>query len=205
MKNSVSEKTRRSIINAALKLFVRKGYHGTSISDISQQAKLTKGAIYFHFKNKNALLKRILEEYDEMFLQRLINEVEKVNGKGIDKCHSYIKFSSNFVSKHRDMCLFLTTLATELCGSTSKEEEKWIKEIFKKYYEFVTMLLEEGKQDGSLRGDINPNVLAINLIGANEGNLIQWNVNRKEIDNEIYARSFLKFFLTGIRSQELTR
>jgi AcrR family transcriptional regulator len=202
MKNSTSEKTRRKIVNATLRLFVKRGYHGTSISDICRQAKLTKGAIYFHFKNKNTLLKRILEEYDEMFLQRVIKEVERVNGRGIDKCHHFVRFSSNLVAKHRDMCLCLTTLATELCGSTSKEEERWIKEIFKKYYKFVAELLEEGKKDGSLREDINPSILAINLVGATEGNLIQWNVNRKGIDNKIFARSFQKFFLSGICGQK---
>ena len=197
MRSFQTEKTRKRIIRAALRLFVRKGYHGTSISDISKSAKLTKGAIYFHFKNKDALLKKILEEYEENFLKKVFEEVGSVEGSGIDKFHHYLRFASNFAAQNREICLCLTSLSTELCGTPNKYE-KWVKGIFRQYYEFMTQILEEGKKDGSFREDISPGVLAWNLIGTNEGNLLQWNMNRNEIDNRDFSRSLIKFFLTGI-------
>lgn len=197
MKNSKSKLTSNKIIKVTLKLFIRKGYHGTSIADISKAAKLTKGAIYFHFKNKDALLRSILEEYENIFLRKLIQEVESVKGSAVDKYSHFLRLAANFAAKNRQICLCLTSLATELCGSGKKQEQK-IKEMYKKYHKFIADLLEEGKKDGSFREDINPNILALNLIGTMEGNLLQWNFNRNQFNNKDFARSYIKFLLTGI-------
>jgi AcrR family transcriptional regulator len=202
MKGFASQKTKTKIVRTALRLFVRRGYHGTSIASISAAANLTKGAIYFHFKNKDALLKRILEEFDQMFLQKAIEEVAKVSGGGLDKLHHFLRFASNYAAKNSDVCLCLTALSTELCGSTSKKQEKWIKEVYSRYHQFIAELLEEGKEYGSFREDLDPHIAAMILVGANDGNLLQWNANRNEIDGEVYARSLLKFLLSGICKQK---
>jgi AcrR family transcriptional regulator len=60
VKNLRSQETANRILNQAVRLFLEKGYHGASIDDITQAAELTKGALYWHFKNKMGLLKRIM-------------------------------------------------------------------------------------------------------------------------------------------------
>lgn len=197
MKNLLSKQTPEKIIKSTMKLFVKKGFHGTSISDISKEIKLTKGAIYCHFKSKDMLLKKILEEFEKTYLDKMIEEVRSVDGRGIDKAKHLCKFSLNFADKNRDLCLCLLNLSAELCSS-KKKYERDIKKIYKKYYEFLADLLEEGKKEGSFREDIDCNILALNLIGANEGNLLQWSMNRDQYNNEKFSRSYMKFFLNGI-------
>jgi AcrR family transcriptional regulator len=189
--------TQRKLIDSTIKLFVKKGYHGTSISDISNSVKLTKGSIYFHFKSKDRLLKKILEEYEREFLDKMIEEVELANGRGVDKIKRLLKFALDFAAQNRDLCLCFTNLSTELCDSNSRYEAG-IKRIYGKYGKLIKGILEEGRKDGSFREHINCNILAWNLIGAMEGNLLQWNRNKGEIDNIKFSRSFMKFLLTGI-------
>ncbi len=55
------EKTRNTILDVALELFATRGFSGTSISLIAEKAGISKGLIYHYFKNKQALLKAILE------------------------------------------------------------------------------------------------------------------------------------------------
>jgi len=58
----LSAETRRSqILNAAHKLFEKKGYRATTIDDIAENAGLTKGAVYYHFKNKESILKYMVK------------------------------------------------------------------------------------------------------------------------------------------------
>jgi len=64
--------TARIIVEASIKLFVRMGYHGTTISDIACVSKFTKGAIYHHFESKDSILRAILRENEERFLDRAI-------------------------------------------------------------------------------------------------------------------------------------
>jgi AcrR family transcriptional regulator len=56
-----AEQTRAAIITAAADLFDRRGYESTSLSDIVDHARVTKGALYFHFAAKQDLAHAILE------------------------------------------------------------------------------------------------------------------------------------------------
>ncbi|MER5992900.1 ScbR family autoregulator-binding transcription factor [Streptomyces viridosporus] len=56
-----AEQTRATIITAAADLFDRQGYEGTSLGDIVEHARVTRGALYFHFAAKEDLAHAILE------------------------------------------------------------------------------------------------------------------------------------------------
>ena len=80
IKNLQSQETANRIFSQALRIFLKKGYHGTSIDDITKAARLSKGALYWHFKDKEALLRKIIEEFEKSFLDQMIRTVEKVEG-----------------------------------------------------------------------------------------------------------------------------
>ena len=56
-----AEKTRRRILKAALDLLVEKGYERATFEDVAQRIRLTKGAVYWHFKSKPELLSALVE------------------------------------------------------------------------------------------------------------------------------------------------
>ncbi|WEO94572.1 ScbR family autoregulator-binding transcription factor [Streptomyces sp. FXJ1.172] len=70
-----AEQTRATIITAAADLFDRHGYESTSLSDIVAHAKVTKGALYFHFAAKEDLAQAILE-LNARAAQKLVADVE---------------------------------------------------------------------------------------------------------------------------------
>jgi len=55
-------KTKSNIIAAAVRVFMKKGVAGASLEDIASAAKVTRGAIYWHFKNKADILKSLVDE-----------------------------------------------------------------------------------------------------------------------------------------------
>ena len=58
-----AENTRREILKAALEVFYQKGYSRTTIDEIAARINLTKGAVYWHFKNKPDLLVELIKEH----------------------------------------------------------------------------------------------------------------------------------------------
>ena len=66
-----AERTRARILASALSLFVRKGYEKTTFTDIAARLKMTKGAVYWHFETKEALLVELVREMIEKFQRRL--------------------------------------------------------------------------------------------------------------------------------------
>jgi AcrR family transcriptional regulator len=58
-----SERSREQILDAALRLFSRQGYRGTSMRDIAQEAGLSTGNVYHQFPDKESLFRTLLERY----------------------------------------------------------------------------------------------------------------------------------------------
>jgi TetR/AcrR family transcriptional regulator, acrAB operon repressor len=58
-----SEKSRQHILDAALKLFSHNGYGATSVRDIAEEAKLSKGNVYHHFPDKETIFRDLLDRY----------------------------------------------------------------------------------------------------------------------------------------------
>lgn len=68
---AVPDGTRRKILDAALSLFARLGFHGTSVRDLARQVKLQPGALYVHFPSKDHILAELSRIGHEVHHQAL--------------------------------------------------------------------------------------------------------------------------------------
>ncbi|MGR9047611.1 TetR/AcrR family transcriptional regulator [Halobacillus faecis] len=57
----IRQLAKKNILEAAMELFINKGYHATSISDIAEQASISKGLLYNYFKGKEELLATMVD------------------------------------------------------------------------------------------------------------------------------------------------
>jgi AcrR family transcriptional regulator len=63
MQEAKSERSQSAILQAALRLFSKQGYRGTSIREIAAEAGLSTGNVYHHFPDKEALFRTLLDQY----------------------------------------------------------------------------------------------------------------------------------------------
>lgn len=61
--------TRRALVTAARRLISKRGYAATSLDDVCERARVTKGALYHHFRNKEDLFVAVLEEVESDFVE----------------------------------------------------------------------------------------------------------------------------------------
>lgn len=61
-----SERSRRSVLDAALHLFAHQGYRATAVRDIADRAKVSTGNLYHHFPDKETIFRALLDEYMEI-------------------------------------------------------------------------------------------------------------------------------------------
>jgi hypothetical protein len=99
----------------------------------------------------------------------------------------------------RKISLCVTHVSAELYTSKRKYRS-YIGKIYEKWYGFTAKLLKEGQEEGLFRKDIDPDILAVNIVAAQEGNLIHWNSNIKKIEGGAFSRSYMKFQLHGIQN-----
>jgi AcrR family transcriptional regulator len=89
-------KTRERILSKAIGLIQRRGIESTSINDLQTATGMTKGSLYFHFKNKEAVAQAALEKAGAEFLAFLDSALAgKTPGEGLDN------FFKEVVVKHK--------------------------------------------------------------------------------------------------------
>ena len=71
------ERTRKLLIRAAGEVFIKHGFNGASIDLIAEAAGYTKGAVYFHFKNKEELLYGVMKYRSELIFVSIENTKPK--------------------------------------------------------------------------------------------------------------------------------
>ncbi len=190
-----SKETENKIIQAALELFVRNGYHGTSITQITEKVNLTKGALYSHFRSKGELLLKIIGEFDSQYIDKLIETVQEYEGNALEKLHCAISFSADFALKNPDLCVFLTFLTMEL--NADVDFRSALQNVYLKYQKLISGLIDHGIRQGLIKKEIDPELGALTFMAIHDGVLHQWYLNRYHLDGRKYVKTFRTIFLEG--------
>jgi AcrR family transcriptional regulator len=196
-KNLQGESTITRILNQAIRLFLEKGYHGTSIDDITEAAGITKGALYWHYKGKEDLIRIIIQKWEKDFLDGLIRKVDEVNGGAIDKFEKMFRYTAAFAYYNRELCVSFTTLAGELIGAHHGIESE-IRRIYKKYRRFLSNLVLQVKREKIFKKDLDTNLTALVIMGFHDGILFHWSMNRDEIEGEAFVKTYKTILLNGL-------
>ncbi|RJQ72355.1 TetR/AcrR family transcriptional regulator [Pseudonocardiaceae bacterium YIM PH 21723] len=71
-----SESTRKALVDSAVELFTRRGYSSTSLDEVAQRARVTKGALYHHFGGKQALFEAAFDQVESGVVAKLAKVAE---------------------------------------------------------------------------------------------------------------------------------
>src|SRR5512134_1935989 len=75
-----SDDKRQRILQAAVKVFARKGYHGAKVAEIARRANVADGTIYLYFRNKEDILVSLFDEVMLEHLARGREELRAISG-----------------------------------------------------------------------------------------------------------------------------
>jgi AcrR family transcriptional regulator len=188
--------TEEKILKVALGLFVRKGYHGTSINDIMLKVGMTKGAFYSHFESKGDLFLRLIEEYRTRFFNEIVSKIDEFEGNALEKIHRMFSLLAKFASDNTDLCIFLTFLTTEM--NADVDFEPVLRNVYIDIQKAISSLIKQGIKQGVFKKELNPDLAALTFIALHDGTLHQWVLNRQYIDGEEYVRTFRNIFVGGL-------
>jgi len=172
MSEKNNQDTRKAIIEASMRLFAQRGYHGTSVAQIAEATNLTKGALYWYFKGKEDLFITVLERIRDNWQEKIMSRVESSHGAAerlehlFDATSEMVAATENPYSMH----LFLVSAGAQ---QELGEFEKAIKSAYRGYVKTLADTLRAGQEDGEIRRDIDAESAAIGIIGCLEGIVLQ--------------------------------
>jgi len=174
-----SEASRKQLMSAAIDCFARLGYQGTSIDRIARDAGVTKGAVYYHFRDKEELLFEAVKDRIGGFEKHVLKEVTSAQDalanlrQVIDAC-----FFHATVSNHRR---FIITLMVEALDTNPRLSAEF-RNILRRMRAFLTAVIARGQEQGSLRRDVAPEAVAAALAGSIIGAEVQHYQDPDEVD-----------------------
>ncbi|MFC0186278.1 DNA-binding transcriptional regulator, AcrR family [Pseudarcicella hirudinis] len=166
-----SEKTRQFIIETTAKIFNMKGYAGTSMSDLTEATKLTKGSIYGNFQNKDEVALAVFNYNSEKRAEIIIG---KLAGESTSTA-KLIAFANLFGSAENTVfpeggCPLLNT-AVE-ADDTHEPLRIRVAEEFQGLQELISSVIKTGIEKGEFKKDTEPVKTAFSIIAMIEGGIL---------------------------------
>jgi len=160
--------TRERILDAALRIFSRQGYHGTRLDDIVSESDTSKGAIYFHFANKERLFLALVDQFADL-LERRVLEAIADRAQGMERVQVALETVLETFGRYRRPAKILLVQAVGL-GSVFENKRAEVNDRFAR-------LIEVYLREAIDLGDITPvdtEVVSYAWIGAIYGLVIRW-------------------------------
>jgi TetR/AcrR family transcriptional regulator, acrAB operon repressor len=166
-------------MSVAIDCFARLGYQGTSIDRIARDAGVTKGAVYYHFRDKEELLFDAVKDriggFEHHVLKAVTPEQDAVTALShvADAC-----FHHATVSNHRR---FIITLMVEALDTNPRLSVE-CRNILRRMRTFLVGLVKRGQEAGALRADVDAEQAAAAFMAGIMGAEIQHYQDPTEID-----------------------
>ncbi|HRW10562.1 MAG TPA: TetR/AcrR family transcriptional regulator [Caldilineaceae bacterium] len=189
-----SEGTIGRILDAALDVFSRKGYHDTRMDEIVSTSQTSKGSIYFHFPNKEQLFLALVDQFANL-LERRITEAISEHDRGMVKVQAALEACLATFGRYRRQAKVLLVQASGL-GNTFEQKRLAINDRFAG---LIALYLQEAVDVGEI-APLDTEVIAQAWMGAIYNLVIRW-VYTGEPDSERIVQALVPMLLQSVGYQ----
>lgn len=191
------EVARGAILDAAEQLFLSNGFLGARIDDISALTPYTKGAIYFYFKDKEAILMAVLGRVRAVVLDPLLKAAALGDGTPADALVRYLRQQATIANEASSKLLMTILLSIELNGTNSRSA-RYVNGGYARLAVALEAIVRAGQKSGQFRDDLQARELASLILAINDGVMLQWMRQRRSIDDVELSRVMRAVLWTGI-------
>jgi AcrR family transcriptional regulator len=200
-KRLTGEERRIAILDSALTVFSRRGYHASSIDDIAREAGVSKALIYEHFVSKQDLYAELLEQHAGELFSALAEAISEAGRSASARLAVGFDAFYGFVEEHRVAWRMLFREATD------PEAVAVLDRITAEVTAFVAGVIREDpgsrrSADDEARREHGVQVMAQLLVGAVQS-LANWWAEHQELPRELIVEMTMDFAWLGL--QRLTR
>lgn len=182
-------------MDIAIDCFARYGYQGASIDRIAKAAGLTKGAIYYHFKDKEELLFEAVKNRVGQFERRVTADLGGMpDAVAVLKRVTDVCLEHATKSNHRRL---IVTLMVEALGTNARLSAQF-RDMMRRFRAFLSGVIEVGQRSGVFRADVSAVTAAGVYAGAVMGAEIEYYQDPDTIDLGQHLRTFLDSYLTWL-------
>lgn len=196
-----AEVTRQNLLSAALKVFSRQGYAAARLEDIAEEAGVTRGAIYWHFKNKADLYNILVGE--------TLGGIQSV----VDRA---VRQGGTFLEIQRRVMIYITTLPevdevyravmelTILKTGYEPELQEGLRaknEAARQVEEELAGYFRMGIAIGEVRAELDPVIAARSMMAYMNGILLNWLMDQQAFSLRECVPALVDIYIRGIAAR----
>lgn len=156
----------RELMDKACSLFASKGYAGTSLADIAQAVGLTRAAVYYYFKNKEAVLEAIVSEVTKAPLREIEEWRKNAPAGAAERLHSFVQMRVRRVLSRQVQMRMIEVTEAALPPELLERHTEAKRRILNEYRDII----RQGIQTGEFK-PVDDRVAAFGIIG-----MVNWSV-----------------------------
>jgi TetR/AcrR family fatty acid metabolism transcriptional regulator len=173
---------RRRILDAAVRVFAQRGYHGARVGDIATEAGVAHGLLYHYFSSKDEVLETVFRDNFGELLERF-RGVEASDEPAAEKLAGIAKILLRTWRYDPDL---VTVMVRDVARSARLQEQ--IAEVGEAFA-IVQRVIEQGQRDGSFRPELDPQLASWIVYGGLEEVLTGWVLGQLPDGDEDVARA----------------
>ena len=160
---------RRLILDAAIRVFAREGFHRCRVSDIANEANVAYGLVYHYFRSKDEVLDTLFSERWTLLLEA-IAEVDRKELPIRDKLCAVGSFIIDSYQHNPDLMKVIIVEVTRAANTFGRAHLTEIRQA----YEGIGTIFRKAQEEGTFRTDISPEFATLCFYGAVEQLLTAW-------------------------------
>lgn len=197
-----AQETRHQILDAAEHIFLRQGVARTSLQEIAEAAGVTRGAVYWHFENKPALFRAML---DRVILpcEGALQEMQAAAAEDLPDALARLAMTplENLATKPQVQRVFTVLMHfTEFTGEMASERDKH-RTMVAGYMAQMEALLARGQAAGAFGTQLAPRSAALGLFAVIDGLMYHWTLSPSSFDLTEVGQQIIRNFVDSIRGR----
>ena len=196
-KAELEKERKKQILDAAERVFSERGFDKARMDDIVEASGLSKGALYWYYKSKDAIIRALLERVFISELKEADGLVE-ADGSATDRIRLFVGFAVREYKRFEK----LLPLAYEFIALAYRRKpvRETVVGYFKGYVEMLATIIQQGVDAGEFR-PCDPHAVAKALIAMYEGIALLWFLDPSQGDWDQMAEMPLTLLLAGLQPE----
>lgn len=184
------------ILEAAVKVFARQGFHQSTVAQIAKEAGVADGTIYLYFKNKDDILVQFFNYRAKQVFESFREAVDGAETSA-NKLRNLVRSHLAEFQRDRDGAVVYQIETHQ----NSRLAEAQIREMSQMYRDLISEIIEQGQQEGTIRKDLYLGLVKRFIIGAVDEVINTWLHAEGEYDLVSMADPLVELFIKGIEQK----
>ncbi len=161
---------RRLILDAAVRVFARRGFHPCRVSEIADEAGVAYGLVYHYFPSKDEILNTLFRERWQLLIDAIDATDSRSDRSARDKLGDVATFIIESYRREPELMKVIIVEVTRAANTFGQRHLPQIQEA----YAGIARIVDQGRRDGEFRDDVSSTFAAMCFYGAVEQLLSGW-------------------------------